>query len=292
MQYTAPHLRAQNTILDELEARLRDTSNARWTDAELYRAINDALLRWSGRVSIPYLYTLSGGWVSGTYEYSVPDYLGTRIQPQRRVLSPYIDTTTNTTQYVWADVRGWDLDPDGSGGQNLRTQWNEGTPGTTSDARILWWGENGPVPVTIPTVQTEIDSDDTSLVLSAVVDVGQSGYVKVDAEWIQWSGYSDDGSNTTLTNLVRAVNGTTAATHTASTSVYVGVAMPELRLLEQLYHQAMANAYAYGLTDINETERDRYERNMGYYQQLAEEFWMRWTPTPPRMRLTRRAVGS
>ncbi len=293
MQTTIPHLRPQNTIQSELEARLRDTSNARWTDAELYRSINDAILRWSGRVSLPFVYTITGGGVNGTVEYSLPDYMGKRIQPQRRVYASYVNEDDETYEFVWADVQGYSVEPDGAGGQKLRLQWDEGALGTTSDARILWWGEQGTIPVTIPTVQTTINSTATSLILSAIVDIGQSGYVYVDKEWIEYSGFSDNGTYTTLTNLVRGINNTTAASHTqSSASVYFGIAMPELRLLENLYFQSMANAYAYGLTDSNETERTRYEWNMRYYQQLADEFWMRWMPTvSPQMRLTRRARG-
>lgn len=292
MQYVIPHLRAQNTLETDLGVRLRDTSNVRWTDAELYAALSDALLKWSGRVSVPFVYTLTGGWVNGQYEYALPDYMGQRITPQRRVVVPYVNSNANSNQYVWADVLGWTTEPDGAGGQYLRVQWNEGVSGATTDGRILWWGEQGPLPTTVPTVQTEIDSDDTSLILGSLVNVGPSGYIKVGAEWIQYAGFTDDGTYTTLTNLVRGINNTTAATHTASTAVYFGVALPELRLLDNLYAQAQANAFAYGLVEVNESERQRYEWNMRYQQQLADEFWMRWMPTvSPKMRLSRRGAG-
>ncbi len=290
MIYVVPHLRTQLTLLGDIEIRLRDTSNARWSDAELYASLSDACLRWSGRVSIPFIYTISGGWVEGTYEYTLPEYMGKRIQPQRRIVHTYGVDDEESNEYVWADVLGWSIEPDSSGGHVLRLENNEGIDGAVSDARILWWGEQGPLPSTIPTVQTTINSTDTSLILSAIVNVGPSGYVYVGTEWIQYSGFTDNGTYTTLTNLVRAINGSTAASHNSAVSVYFGVALPELRLTENLYHQAMANAHAYGLTDVNETERTRYEWNMRYYQQLADEFWMRWTPTvSPRMRLTRRA---
>lgn len=291
MEYVLPFLRAQSTLLADIEARLRDTANARWTEVELYRALSDALTRWSGRVSVPFIYELSGGWVNGTSVYALPDYMSRKIQPQRKVTTPYVNSGGASSMEMWADVLGWDVEPDGTGGQELRLQWNEGTEGATTEGRILWWGEQGPLPTTPTTVQTQITAASTSLILGGIVDVGQSGYVYVDKEWIQYAGYTDNGTYTTLTNLVRGINNTTAATHNSAVSVYVGVAMPHRQLQEQLLHQAMANAFAYGLIDVNETERDRYERNMGYYQQLADEFWMRWMPNSPQIRLSRRAIG-
>lgn len=291
--YVAPLLRTRTQLIKDIEHRMRDRGNRRWKDEEIIRALNDSIALWQGRVSVPYVYTITGGWVSGTYEYSLPDYMGRRIRPQRRVLSPYIDTTTSTTQYVWADVRGWDLDPDGSGGQTLRTQWNEGTPGTTSDARILWWAANGYLPETasVPALNANIDSDDTSLVLDAVYDVGRVGYVKVNAEWIQYAGVTDDGSNTTLGNLVRGV-GSTAASHSSGDSVEFGMAAPETRLWTQLQDQARALLHSLSLSEGPGQEMDHHRWAMQWHQQRADDFWKSYTPdVRPRLRLSRRATG-
>jgi len=289
-----PHLRSQSTLLAEMEARLRDTGNARYSEAEIYRGLSDALLRWEGRVFVPYTYTISGGWVNGSHEYALPAYIGERIQPQRRIVVPYVTDDAPSYEFVWADVLGWTVESDGAGGRYLRLEQNEGVAGATSDARILYWSENGPLPSTVPTLNTTITSATTTLVLSGIVDVGRAGYVRVENEWMQYVGRSDDGTRTSLLNVVRGVDGSTAAAHTASSSMYVyfGVALPNLRLLENLWHQALANVYAYSLTNVNETDRQRQEWNMRYLQQLADEFWPRWTPNlSPRLKLSRRSTG-
>jgi len=283
MQYIAPNLIAQNTALAELQARLRDSA-VRWTAIELYRSMSSAVTGWSRHVSIPFIYTLSGGWLTTTHEYTIPDYMGVRIQPQRR-----ITTTDNINQ--WEDIDGFSIEPDGSGGQKLRVDRIEGTSGATTDARILWWGDQGPLPSTIPTIQTQLEAAATSLILTGLADgIGQSGYIKVGNEWIQYAGYSHNGTYYTLTNLVRGINNTTDAVHASAVSVYFGIAYPVIALLEQLYNQAQANAHAYGLVDVNETERSRYEFNMRYFQQQADDFWRSWVPViAPRRRIGRAA---
>ena len=290
-EYVLPQLRAQSTLKDAIEARLRDTANARFSEPEIYNALSDAVLRWSGRVFVPHVYTVSGGWDAGIYEYTLPAYLGRRMQPQRKVAVPYVSESASQ-QYVWADVLGWTVEPNATGGQTLRLQYNEGNIGVVADGRILYWGENGPLPSTVPTLQTTMTSSVTSLILSTLLPVGQSGFVYVEQEWMEYAGCSHGTAYTTLTNLVRGVGGTTAASHSSAVSVYFGVALPDLRLFENLYPQALANVYAYGLTATNDTDRERHERNWRIQQQLADEFWRMWTPNvAPRIKLSRRTTG-
>ena len=291
--YIAPTLRTRTQLIKDVEYRQRNRGNRRWDDEEIIRALNDAVQMWSGRVSVPLVYTISGGWVSGTYEYALPSYIPIQMIPQRRVLTPYVSDTGTSNTYIWADVLGWDLEPDASGGQILRTQYNEGVVGTTSDARVLYWAGNGYMPETaqLPTLNATITSSATSLVLSAVFDVGQVGFVKIESEWIQYAGVTDDGSNTTLSNLVRGV-GSTAASHASGKEIDFGVAAPEVRLYQQLYQQALANLHSLTLTDGPAQETAHHQWQMQWQQQMADKFWTGWTPRAPKVKLARRATGS
>lgn len=282
-----------------IQSRLRDSDAIlRWTQGELYSAISDAVLRWSGRVAVPYVYTVTGGWSSGVYEYALPIYMGRRIQPQRKVSVPYVSEGQNS-QYVWADVLGWEVEPDGSGGQVLRLAFNEGNTGSAADGRILWWGENGPLPRSASTgypqanhtLGADVTANDSYLTLDGRYFVPQVGYISLGNQWLQYNGYSTVSGATRLLNLVWAIDGTEAASVSSGAAVLWGVAMPVMSLLENLYNQALANAYAYSLTDVNESDRQRQEWNMRYYQQMADEFWQRWTPNvAPRLKLSRRAM--
>tara|TARA_R110000868_G_scaffold21307_3_gene88535 strand:- start:6489 stop:7355 length:867 start_codon:yes stop_codon:yes gene_type:complete len=285
--YTTPTLRTRTQLIEGIEHRQRNRGNRRWSDGEIARALNDSLLTWSGRVSIPYVYTITAGWVAGTYEYALPSYIPGKMVPQRRVQTPYVNSDGSTTTYVWADVLGWGLEADGSGGQLLRTEFDEGLAGTTNSARILYWAAPGQLPEedALPTLNANITSSETSLVLSAVYDVAAIGYVKIGSEWLQYAGVTDDGSNTTLSNLVRG----TAASHTQGDEIDFGVGVPDVRLFSQLQQQTIANLHALTLTDAPGQETEHHKWQMQWRQQMADAFWASWAPRAPMMKLSRRA---
>ena len=52
MPIMQPVVRSQTQLLTDLEAQLRDTANAKWTDEELYRAINRGVRGWGMWISI------------------------------------------------------------------------------------------------------------------------------------------------------------------------------------------------------------------------------------------------
>ena len=228
MRYIAPVVRTQAQLLADVEARLRDTGNSRWTDAELMRAINDGLTAWHGRVLTPFLYAFT--LTEGERVYALPAYMTELMLVQAE--------RGQDTDVWWTDLQ-FDVEPDGEGGQQLRLVKKP----AAGDGRIIWWGANGHLPATAPTVHTGgITDASTSLTLSASVDVGRSGYVKVGAEVMAYAGTTDDGTRTTLTNLTRGALGTTAAAALAGVTVYFCVAAPEPRLWEQLYAGACAAA--------------------------------------------------
>lgn len=289
-----PELREQSQLLADLKARLRESSPVRWTVVEIYEAINDALIGWHNRVQVPFVHDLPSGWQVGVYEYALPDYVTEPMQPQRRVLTPYVNDGSGSTQWVWSDVDAWRLEPDGDGGQLLRTDYSIGSLGTTNEGRVLWWGYNSRVPAqaTLPTLQASIDGDDTTLVLDGVEgDVDRVGFVRVDNEYMQYNGHAL-GTNGQLLNVVRGINGTTATTHTNGTTVDFCIALPQVRLLTQLYDAARAYLFGLYMPDANESERARFERLMLHYQKRADEWWMTWAPSRgPKLRMSRRAWG-
>jgi len=81
VNYTIPFLLTQKEIANGAKARLRDVDEDRWEDAEAYRALNDAMSEWAGRVFVPYIYTITNGFVNTVTTYSLPSYIPEDIQP-------------------------------------------------------------------------------------------------------------------------------------------------------------------------------------------------------------------
>jgi hypothetical protein len=75
-------------------------------------------------------------------------------------------------------------------------------------------GETNP---TGSTLNGNITASDTTITLSSVVGLAASGYIRIDSETIYYN-YIDGN---TINNCFRAQNGTTAASHTTGTAVFV-----------------------------------------------------------------------
>jgi hypothetical protein len=75
-------------------------------------------------------------------------------------------------------------------------------------------GETNP---TGSTLNGNITASDTTITLSSVVGLAASGYIRLDSETI----YYNYISGNTINNCFRAQNGTTAASHTTGTAVFV-----------------------------------------------------------------------
>ena len=281
-------LRTQLELQQGLEYLVRDTTNRRWSDPEFYRSLNQALQEWAGRVRFPMLYTITNGWSSTAYEYTLPDYIEHNIQPQQKrfvnewQVYPSADDT-------WVDMHNWHIEPNSSGGRSMRIDYLP----YAGDGRILYWAENGPVPTTIPTLSAGIDSDDTSLTLASKPTIGRVGYVKIDSEWMSYQGYTEAASTLTLTNLTRGLLGTTAASHTSSTSVYWGVAADDTGLYQQLSDNTLHFLMRFWLFNSSSRETGVYEKQMLFYQDLANRYWRRYAPKRgPRMVLTLQGTGA
>jgi hypothetical protein len=268
-----PILRSQSEIESELEALLVESGV--WTDVQRYRAINQALTTWQGRVLVPYLYTLSSGWTEDEHDFVLPDYIDGPIDPQiLRNLDWPFDATLTEERSTWVEMEGYSLEVNATGGQTLRLHW----PAYASDGRIKWWGHNGPVPTTLPVTNAALTSSDTSLTLTTKPTIGRSGYIKIDAEWMQYAGVTEAATTLTLTNLVRGVQGTTAASHLIGATVTWGIAMDKASLLQQLYHQAAANLWWVKAANPGSAQSDTISALYRENQSRADMFWRSYVP--------------
>jgi hypothetical protein len=285
------HLRDQTTILRDVESRLRDATNARWPEVEVYRALNDALVTWHGRVSVPNIYTVPGGWLSGDPDYELPAYINSStIIPQMKRTVPYAywGQVYVDDSLTWVDVPGWTIETTATGGRQIRFDINP----YSTEGRIIWFGINGPVPTVIPTISVEQSAVATTLVLGSVVDCMDHGFVKVEYEWMQYSGVTRTSTTTTLNNLIRAYDGgAAAAVHTVGTPVWWGVAMPRLELYRVLLDQMFVYLHELYLTDAAPRETQTHQQMVGYYQQRIDRFWKTWIPLrKPRLVIDRRQI--
>jgi hypothetical protein len=269
-----PILRSQSELNTELSALLVDAGSI-WTDAQRYRAINQALSTWQGRVMVPYLYTLTNGWTEDEHDFTLPDYIDGPIDPQiLRNLDWPFDVTLTEERSTWVDMEGYSLEISATGGQTLRLHW----PAYASDGRIKWWGHNGPVPTTLPVTSAEISSSATSVTLTTKPMIGKSGYIKIDAEWMQYAGVTEAATTLTLSNLVRGVQGTTAATHIIGSTVTWGVAMDRAGLLQQLYDQARAHLWDIKLANPGSAQAEHISALFRTYRESALMFWRSYVP--------------
>lgn len=272
-------LKAQNQILADLRARVRDNNSDRWTDAEMYGAINDALLSWQDRVRIPHIYTISGGWVSGTLEYTLPDWIRSNsIQPQMKSptqfdsLSSAYRLSTNT----WQDIPSWRIEPNATNGRVLKFNVSP----YSTEGRIIWWGSSMPLPIVVPTLGATIAADDDALSLDSAADCPEYGWVKLAAEWIQYAGVDRNSISVGVNNLVRGLSqGAEAYSHDSGTSVYFGVAMPKNELYRVLIDQSIVHLNELFLGNASSKEKQTHQELIGFYEGRVKEFWRNWSDT-------------
>lgn len=268
------YYRAQNDILADTQAERRDTGADRWSATEIYRGLNRALDEWDGRVSMPMLYTIPGGWSAATDSYALPAYIHGTVQPQVRY-APVSDFSTETT---WVNLRMYSLEPDGLGGTVLRVRVSGSGPQLTSDGRVIWYAKNSRVPLAPPALSAELSATATTLTVNAAVEVGDTGYLKVDSEWMSYAGVTRGASTTTLLNLQRALNGSTAAIHSAGATVYWAVCAPSQRLFGVLLDQVFVHLHGLFLTDGSNKTTEHHERQMLYFENRVKEAWRRHVP--------------
>lgn len=270
MDMTIPYLRSQADLLSELNALVRDGSSARWTAVEKYAALNQVLMTWADQVKLPHVYTISGGWLADTYEYALPNYIRPPLYPELKRFAPYNWDYANTSvPSHWQDVPGWETVSNGAGGQVIRLY----SAPRNLDGQVGFYSPNSRVPTTVPTTSGSTSSTATTMTIGSAIDVSDVGYVKCEAEYIAYYGVDRNAATTVLNNLVRGLYGSTAATHNSGSSVYwcVGVDTPELwRVLYDQWKGCLAEMF---LQDGGTHERAAFQQNLGYYSQLAANFF-------------------
>jgi hypothetical protein len=284
------HLRTQTDIVDELEADFDDSSNYKWTVSQFIRGVNRRLRRWIEKVLVPHLYTLSDGLVAGTFEYTLPDYVDGKFELQVKSSVGYYSTTVNQENRIWSTMTGWEVYPNAAGGRILRLDFNP----SNTDARLIYWSPNSLLPVgdSLMQLSAGIDTDDTSLTLSTKKEIGRSGYVKINAEFISYAGVTEGSSTLTLTNLVRGLAGTTAGTHNTSANVNFCVGVHSLRLFNHLQYEAGAYLHGIYLDRAGQTARDHHEYQQRLYMQMANDaFRLIVSPRPVRLKVRRKTIG-
>lgn len=280
------YLRTQLELLTEIEATVKDGSNALWADADIYRALNVSVANLGNRVMLPRLYTLTSGFTSGQYEYTLPSYIGDNFNVMVAIYSfEYPDD-----EVQWIPLSGWSVEPTSTGSKILRIYLPYDNWGRISGARLIWYAPNGTIPITIPTLAGTLAADGTSLTTSAAVEnVPDVGWVKIDGEWMSYSGISRGASSTTLNNLVRGLFSTTAASHSSTPSIYWGIGVDDTRLWEPILDGAISRLHYIMIHRGTQDDRLNHEKIMGYAADRVDKFWKRSGYVPlkgPRIKLS------
>jgi hypothetical protein len=286
------YFRDQAIILQDIMNRARNTGNARWSDTEIYRAINDAISTWHGRVSIPQIYTFPNGFTSGENEYALPNYIDYKtIVPQMKRTVPFQwwGAVAVDDSLTWTDVPGWMVEPNGEGGYLLRFD----IPPFSTEGRLLWWSTNQPLPTTIPTISADVSTTDIVINIGYAVDCADYGYVKIDREWIWYTGATISDSSTVLSVGARGLNnGGSGSSHTSGADVCWGVAMPRLDLYRVLVDQCIIFLNELYLMDAASRETQIHQQMISFYQGRLDKFWRAWVPQrKARMVLDRRFIS-
>lgn len=265
------YLRNQYDLMNNVESHMRDPSNYRWTETEIYGALNDAVRSWHQRVSVPATYAPGTNWPDDVHVIDLP----VGIDPEACVIQIRYLPVENSVDQVdtWYDVSGWRTEHSETFGGQLRVNFQP-----TSEYRLLYWISNGPAPVTVPTLGTAMTDSVTSLTLTTTAEVADTGFVQIDNEWIFYRGVERGATTLTLQNLKRGLLTSVAAAHVELTPVYWCVATARQDLYNQLLDQARAFLHELTLIAAAPQSRDVHERMVSYYQARADAFWRRHWP--------------
>jgi hypothetical protein len=271
------YARTQDDIYTAVRTRTRTAAGTRWTNAEIYNAINSALDTWDNRVIIPHVYTVT--WASHTRDYTLPSYIKKFAEPQ------WQDQGDNS----WNAMTAYDTRPGPDGNLILHLPYYP-TPNT---GRVVWWGPNSRLPEENPSLSLAIDADDTSLTVDDEVLVDDSGYIRIGNEWIGYSGRTLGDASVTLLNLERGSLDTTAASHVEGDPVLWGVVCHRIDLYPILEQQAMVYLHELMLTDGSAKETETHERVMNWHQARCDKYWRESyaPPRPPKFVLSPMGVG-
>lgn len=278
------HLKTANDIINDIRVSMRDTLAKRWTEDELWQALNRSIQEWSGRVSYPATYSF--GYVSNETELDIPYYIQGDIRPQIRDYANYDESGLQLDvggNEVWKDVPTFEVLEDEDGTRKLVLPGS----GRRTEIRCIYWVSNGPLPQVTATVPSggwlATDTTLTVDVDRSMWSVPMAGYIKVGAEYIFYEGVTQSSGSVTLANCSRGTFGTVAAAPTSGTGVYWCVAAPKLELFGQLDNQMMAKMHAMFITDASPKEIEHHTFMMRWYSQMVDSFWRKHVPTKPHL---------
>ena len=282
------YVRSQSALAEDFREMLNDAGASRWTDTQVYAAINRAITAWGSRVRVPRYLTISGVG-PGTYEYALPDYVEMPIDVQMKRLGRSLSYVQGEAEELWDTIDSWTVYPTPAGSRVLRFQFSP----QDVDTRITWWAQNGKLPTTIPNLDAAITAADTDLTIDTTLpDIHLSGFVRIDREWLSYAGVTFGAATTTLNNLQRGLLGTTADAHDESDTVQWGVAVHSNKLYDQLEYQTATNLFMMLRSIVSGQESTRHFENARLYQQKADEFWRTYMPPrPPRWKGSREAYA-
>lgn len=290
-------LKTQTELLDEIRAETGDpSSGGLWTTPNIYRAINRTLNVWSGKVVLPRLYSFTGGFVSGTWQYSVPTYIRGDVEVEIRLA---IHSVLGVVQeddetLTWTTVFSGFLEPDSASGESAVFRFH--TLPYTQDGRIKWWAANGsiPTPATLPKTSGALTSSDTSVTITTTSFVSDVGWIKINAEYMSYAGISRTATTVTLSNVQRGLFGSTAASHLTAQDVDWCVGADDPALWEHLLRQSIAFLHESRLHRGAVQDRANHEKMVNHMMAQADSLWRTSgyvTQKNPRLMLDQTALG-
>lgn len=286
---TQPIVRSSRVLCEEMRALMRDPAGEgnRWGDAEYVYALNQVLATWSSRVRVPAVYELADGIAPNVYAYELPRYIRPPLTVEMLTRGRNGQALGEGDGATWKEIPGWHLEPDGAGGQMLRIY---NTPYATQ-GRVIYYVSNGAMPVVTPLLASGIGIGDTTIVVDAALDVGNTGWIEIGREIIEYHGVNRASASTTLTNCVRGVFDTATDAHSIGANVYWCVGVDNAALWEQLRNQWEINLHRMYLTDASETEKRRHQEQIMYLKGLVDDFWARGYISQPSPKFVMKGRG-
>jgi hypothetical protein len=257
----------QTQLRDEIRTLMRDATGARWSDQEIYSALNMALYRWRDKVSIPQLYALE--FSDATYTYALPRW----ISPPFRVILEDDQVYDATNYTVLPGATGWTLQflqvpPDG-------------------DGYVVWNLRNGQLPTALPELGEALTDVETDADLDDTYDLPQTAYIRIGSETMLYTGI--DG--VTLEELTRGVL-STAAAHDSADTVEWCAAIPNAALRTVLLDETRMRLHEMYLSNGSPKERDFHMQMISYYQANVDKFWTEYHDTTYTARMKPQIITS
>lgn len=252
--------KGQSELLADIEADLDDTNNFRWSDVNIYRALNRGVESWADKVFVPRVHSLS--LVSGQRNYDLPAYISPPFTVELRGM-------ISGGENVWRQMVTISTEPDAEWDSVLRFPFSA----PTGEGRVRWWATNSVMPTSVPTLASALTSSADSLTIDATPYISDTGCVRVGRELIFYAGVTEESDNLTLSNLVRGVSGSTAAAHDVGVDVEWVVMADSPKLWEQLRSEAIGQLHAMLLHRGAKEDIGQHEKMMSFYLDRSARFW-------------------